>query len=133
MTPNHALAEDSMVSPDQRRLLLVAWRCAAIILVASLEIKALAHGFYSLGLAALDHDWEWMVPTPALVAKLGLSICFAAIVFSGPNLRATCHEMAARLERVKWPWLLVLGNLVAFATFSWLSTIIFNGEFYSLV
>jgi len=100
------------------------WAGLAALLTA--EILSISIRFDAQGIRA-DRPWYGLVVHLGSVARLGLAIGLATLLVAGPRCYRELKRETSRLDGYTWSWRAIVGNLVAFSIFCWLSAPVLEG------
>ena len=100
------------------------WACLIALLTA--EILTISLRFDAKGVHA-DRPWYGLVVHLGSVGRLGIAVGLATILVAGPRCYRELKREASRLDGSRWFFPAILGNLVAFLSFYWLSVPVLEG------
>jgi len=103
----------------------VRWACLIALLTA--EILTISLRFDAKGVQA-DRPWYGLVVHLGSVARLGIAVGLSTILVAGPRCYRELKREASRLEGSGWVFRGIVGNLVAFVSFYWLSVPVLEGS-----
>ncbi len=110
---------------EVKSLPIIRWILLSALLLS--ELIGLTLSFDTASLAQVPTWWADLLGHSPLVPRLALVIAAATFFFSGNQLRAEL-EYLPRSER-SWPmWVFVLGHLLAFAGFAWVTSYVLGGQ-----
>jgi len=101
-------------------------RWAWLFALLTAEILAISLRFDGANVSA-DRPWYGLVVHLGSIARLGIAAVLATILVAGPRWHRELKREASRLVGSAWFFPVILGNLVFFLSFCWLSVPVVEG------
>src|SRR5947207_2183879 len=98
---------------------LVRWALLGGLLLG--EVCVLSLRFDASELQRTPGLWAWAVSLAPHAPTVAVAVCVAVFLFGGGRLRDELRSLPRRARGRSGAWSFLLGHLVAFATFSWLT------------
>jgi hypothetical protein len=102
-------------------------RWVGLIALLAAEILTIGLRFDGQSMRA-DRPWSGLVANLSSAARLGVAVGLATLLVSGPRCYRELKREAGRLDGSTWFFRAIVGNLLAFLSFYWLTPFILEGS-----